>query len=152
MVIVTAAVLVSACSDATDPVTPNGSWSLGNTWVGQVIITQKADGRRWPADPVTISEAVIRNDSLQLSVSFGGGCRDHTFLLLSDGAWMESYPVQVRVQLSHNANGDNCKALLNRVLRFDLTPLKVAYNASYQSTTGTMHLNIRGSTPVSYSW
>jgi hypothetical protein len=66
---------------------------------------------------------------------------------------MESYPVQVGVKLAHDANGDNCKALLSRVLRFDLSPLKAAYSASYQATSGIMKLNIRGTaaSPV-YTW
>jgi hypothetical protein len=147
-----AVAILGACRETTDPVAPNGSWSVNNTWGGQVIITEDTDGRQWPADPVTISNAVVRGDSLELSVSFGGGCREHTFLLLSDAAWMESYPVQVGVKLSHDSKGDNCKALLSRVLRFDLSPLKSAYQASYQTTTGIIRLNIRGTSSVTYSW
>jgi len=142
-----------ACSDTTEPDLPNGYWSASNTWAGQVIITANTNAPHWPSDPVTIAGFTIRGDSLELAVSFGGGCRDHQFLLLSDAAWMESYPVQVGVRLAHDANGDNCKALLSRVLRFDLTPLKTAYATSYQSASGIMKLNIRGTTasPV-YSW
>ena len=151
-IIFAAAALLSACRETTDATGPNGFWSLANTWAGQVIITENADAPRWPSDPVTVNSAAVRGDSLELSVSFGGGCRDHTFLLLSDAAWMESYPVQVGVKLSHDARSDSCKALVTRVLRFDLTPLKQAYNAAYQATTGVMRLNIRGSTSVQYNW
>lgn len=142
-----------ACSDTTEPDAPNGYWSAADTWVGQVVITPNTDAARWPSDQVTIQGFTIRGDSLELAVTFGGGCRNHQFILLSDAAWMESYPVQVAVRLAHNANGDNCEALLSRVLRFDLSPLKAAYAASYQATTGIMKLNIRGTTasPV-YSW
>lgn len=146
------AVLV-ACSDTTEPVTPNGFWSVNDTWAGQVIITPNADASYWPSDPVTIQGFAMKGDSLELTVSFGGGCRDHAFLLLSDAAWMESYPVQVGVRLAHDAKGDNCKALVARVLRFDLTPLKAAYNASYQTSSGIMRLNIRGaSASPTYAW
>ena len=152
---VLAALLVAAiaCSDPTDPAAPNGHWSASNTWAGQVVITPDADGPQWPSDQVTIQGFTIRGDSLELAVTFGGGCRDHAFVLLSDAAWMESYPVQVGVKLGHDANGDTCKALLSRVLRFDLSPLKSAYAASYQATSGMMKLNIRGTTasPV-YAW
>jgi hypothetical protein len=147
-----AVAILGACRDTTEPSAPNGSWSVNNMWAGQVIITEDTDGRQWPADPVTISSAVVRGDSLELSVSFGGGCREHRFLLLSDAAWMESYPVQVGARLSHDARDDNCDAWLSRVLRFDLTPLKAAYNSSYQSTTAIMTLNIRGFSSVRYSW
>ena len=152
---VLAALLVAgfACSDASEPAAPNGNWSASNTWSGQVVITPDANDPRWPSDQVTIQGFTIRGDSLELAVTFGGGCRDHAFVLLSDAAWMESYPVQVGVKLAHDANGDNCKALLSRVLRFDLSPLKAAYTTSYQATSGIMKLNIRGTTasPV-YTW
>src|SRR5688572_2332761 len=142
-----------ACSKATEPAIPNGHWSASNTWAGQVVITPNTDAPHWPSDQVTIQGFTIRGDSLELAVTFGGGCRDHAFTLLSDAAWMESYPVQVGVKLAHDANGDNCKALLSRVLRFDLSPLKAAYSASYQATSGIMKLNIRGTSasPV-YTW
>lgn len=146
-------VVTAACSDTTEPGTPNGYWSANDTWAGQVVITPDINAGYWPSDQVTIQGFTIRGDSLELAVTFGGGCRDHAFTLLSDAAWMESYPVQVGVKLAHDANGDNCKALLSRVLRFDLTPLKAAYAASYQAASGIMKLNIRGTaaSPV-YNW
>lgn len=152
-ILVALSALALACSDTTEPGVPNGYWSANDTWAGQIVITPNADASYWPSDQVTIEGFTIRGDSLELAVTFGGGCRDHTFILLSDGAWMESYPVQVAVKLAHDANGDNCKALLSRVLRFDLSPLKAAYAASYQATSGIMKLNIRGTTasPV-YTW
>lgn len=146
-------IIILACSGTTEPGVPNGYWSANDTWAGQVLITPNINAPYWPSDQLTIREFTIRGDSLELAVSFGGGCRDHTFILLSDAAWMESYPVQVAVKLAHDANGDNCKALLSRVLRFDLTPLRNAYTASYQATTGIMKLNIRGtSASPEYTW
>ena len=146
-----AGLIASACSDATEP--PNGYWSATDTWVGQIVITENAGSPHWPSDAVNIQGFVIKGDSLELAVSFGGGCRDHAFVLLSDAVWLESYPVQVGVTLSHNANGDACDALLSRVLRFDLTPLKAADSSSYQATTGVIKLNLRGASgSVTYTW
>ncbi len=147
-----AAIVATGCSNTIDPGLPNGYWSATQSWAGQVIIASDTDDPQWPTDPVTIHNAAVRGDSLEFEVSFGGGCRDHTFLLLSDGAWMESNPVQVGLKLSHDARGDNCKALVSRTLRFDLTPLRVAYNAAYQTTTGTLRLNVRDSGSVTWSW
>jgi hypothetical protein len=142
-----------ACDEPTEPGLPNGFWSVGDTWAGQVIITPNTDASYWPSDPVTIQGFTMKGDSLELAVSFGGGCRDHAFLLLSDAAWMESYPVQVGVRLAHDAKGDNCKALISRVLRFDLTPLRAAYSAAYQTSSGIMRLNVRGTSgSPTYSW
>ena len=144
-------VLCLACADPTEP--PNGYWSTTDTWVGQIVITPNANSPHWPSDAVTIQSLAIKGDSLELAVSFGGGCRDHTFVLLADAAWMESYPVQVGVRLSHEANDDACDALLSRVLRFDLTPLKAAYTSSYQATTGIIRLNLRGASgSLTYTW
>jgi len=140
-----------ACSDPTEP--PNGYWSTSDSWAGQIVITPNADNPHWPSDAVTIEGFTIKGDSLELDVNFGGGCRDHSFVLLADAAWMESYPVQVAVRLSHDANGDACKALLSPVLRFDLTPLKAAYSSSYQASTGIIKLNLRGASgSLTYTW
>jgi len=53
----------------------------------------------------------------------------------------------------HDAHGDACDALLTRVLRFDLSPLKTAYANAYNTTTGIVRLNIAGSsTSPTYAW
>jgi hypothetical protein len=145
--------LAIACADPTEPDLPNGAWSAANTWGGQVVITDDPNSPRWPSDQVTINSAQVTGDSLELNVSYGGGCSEHTFILLSASAWMESYPVQVAVKLSHDAHDDACDAYFTRVLRFDLTPLSVAYATSYQTTTGIIRLNIAGSTTSpTYAW
>ena len=151
--IATLALAALACNDTTtEPGIPNGYWSLSSIWEGQVVITENADGQQWPSDPVTIKSATVKGDTLELWANYGGGCRAQSFLLLSDAAWMESYPVQVGVRLARDAQGDNCRALLSRMLRFDLSPLKVAYNEAYQTTTGILRLNIRGFSSVTYTW
>jgi hypothetical protein len=144
---------MAACADPTDPAPPNGFWSINDTWSGQIVITPNINAPQWPSDAVTIEGFVVNGDSLELAVSYGGGCRDHAFTLLADAAWMESYPVQIGVRLAHDAQGDMCKALLSRVLRFDLSPLKAAYAASYQTASGIIRLNIRGATASpTYAW
>jgi hypothetical protein len=143
----------AGCNDTTEPAgTPNGYWSLSSIWEGQVVITENADGPQWPSAPVTIVSAAVKGDTLELWANYGGGCRAQSFLLLSDAAWMESYPVQVGIRVARDAQGDNCKALLSRMLRFDLSPLKSAYNEAYHTTTGIIRLNIRGFSSVTYSW
>lgn len=141
------------CNDtALEPGQPNGSWSLSSIWEGQVVVTENASGPQWPADPVALISATVQGDTLDVWANYGGGCRPQSFLLLSDAAWMESYPVQVGVRVARDAQGDTCKALLSRLLRFDLTPLKLAYNEAYHASTGIIRLNIRGFSSVTYSW
>lgn len=141
------------CSKSTEPESPDGFWSVNDIWSGQIVITHDADAPQWPSDPVTIHAAEVKGDSIELSVSFGGGCREHAFVLLTDGAWMESYPVQLGVRLAHDAEGDSCKAYLSRVVRFGLSPLRAAYENSYHATTGIIRLNVRGApASATYSW
>jgi hypothetical protein len=142
------AVVALACSDAN---APNGAWNDG-AWAGQLVVTQDIDGPRWPNDPVSINTAEIRGDSLELSVQYGGGCRDHEFGLVTNGIFAESYPVQTWVKLAHDANGDMCKALVSSVLRFDLSPLKALYNNAYQTNTGIMVIHVASGLSVTYEW
>lgn len=143
-----------ACAESAGPQTlPNTIFSEPDTKTGQVIITEDADDARWPSDPVTIKAAEVKGDSLWMTVSFGGGCRGHSFLLLADGAWMESYPVQTGVRLAHEDNNDNCKALVTRLLKWDLVPLKQAYARAYGPASGMIRINLRASGPsVLYKW
>lgn len=86
----------------------------------------------------------VANDSLQVTVQYAGGCKRHEFSLHASRVFMESHPVQSRVVLHHDANGDTCRALLTRELQFDLTPLRDAWRAGYQQRHGTIILRLRG--------
>jgi hypothetical protein len=41
---------------------------------------------------------------------------------------------------THDARGDVCRALLQKTLRFDLTPLRDVYRSSYNTTSGEIIL------------
>ena len=97
---------------------------------------------RYSLDPYQIAEATITGDTLRVTVTHGGGCRKHEYGFVVYSGWMESHPVQVRAVILHNANGDNCKALLRNELRFDLTPLRNAFAQSYGSGSGTIIINL----------
>jgi hypothetical protein len=105
----------------------------------------------WPSDQVTIQGspfAAIRwaGSDVRRRLS-----RSRVRAAVSDAAWMESYPVQVAVKLTHDANGDNCKALLSRVLRSTFRR-SGGVRCSYQATSGIMKLNIRGTTASEVTW
>ena len=111
----------------------------------ETIVLANPDDARWPADPLTIESAQIKADTLIASVVHGGGCRDHDYRIVVSTIWMESFPVQVPARISHNANGDLCKALLRRELRVSLAPLAQAYRDAYQQTKGSVVLRLAGS-------
>ena len=99
-----------------------------------------------PSDPLQLVSAKIRGDVLFLEVMYGGGCHEHRFALTGGGVFMESYPVQTGLTLHHDALGDLCRAIVSKSLQFDLTPLKHAYQRSYQTPSGVMiiHLAVPG--------
>lgn len=106
----------------------------------------------WPADRLEFQQVRITGDVLEATVSYGGGCAEHTFALVFANVFLESLPVQMRGLLSHDARGDPCRALLTRTLRFDLTPLKEAYRASYRQPTGTIILQGNWERPLRYDF
>jgi hypothetical protein len=93
-------------------------------------------------DPAEILRAEIAGDELRLDVQYGGGCAQHHLSLLHEGVFLESNPVQARLHLAHDAQGDRCRALIGRSLAFDLTPLKRAYQSSYQTSRGVIILHV----------
>lgn len=115
---------------------------------GRVVLVADASAPAWPSDPITIGDVSFEGDTIQIEVSFGGGCRDHRLQLIAETTWAESYPVQVGARVAHEANDDPCDAVLHGTLRFDLSPLKRMYQAAYQTRTGKISLRLAGATNV----
>ena len=88
-----------------------------------------------------ISFTMAKGDTLMLVASSGGGCQEHDYLLYGCHCFMESYPVQTNVFLSHDDHDDPCDAIIIDSLRFDLTPLKDVF-LSYYPTEETVILRI----------
>ena len=95
------------------------------------IVKFDTDPALWPQDPFQIQAAEVSGHTLQVSLSYGGGCRIHDVKVVAWGGWMESNPVQVRLFLSHEDFDDPCDAWITRDFSFDLVPLKLAYEADY---------------------
>jgi hypothetical protein len=92
-------------------------------------------------DEAVIHNAQVANGVLYLTVRYGGGCAEHTFSLYAARYFLESQPPQAVLRLSHNANNDQCKALIQTVLRFDLLPLRQAALRAF-GAAGTLLLRI----------
>ena len=92
-------------------------------------------------DRAKIESVSVRADMLTLWVAYGGGCQKHEFKLFGSSNFLESYPAQADVFLSHDANNDLCKAYIRDSVRFDLTPLKKTYQSFY-GTRGPIRLRI----------
>lgn len=88
-------------------------------------------------DPVDIIEARLVGDSLEVDVAYGGGCEAHEFVLCwPDQTFAESSPVQVGLELYHNANGDMCEAYFEETITLDLIPLQESYEQGYGGNGG----------------
>lgn len=105
---------------------------------GTVVIDDTVE--EWGIDEYVLNSATITGDILELNVSYGGGCENHQFTLVSSGVFLESFPVQLRVDLAHNANNDSCEAWLTVDYYFDLSAIKILYQAAYQQGAGTIIL------------
>ncbi|MFM9985032.1 MAG: hypothetical protein ACKVOK_07330 [Flavobacteriales bacterium] len=81
---------------------------------------------RWPGstDPFEIVSTRVSGDSLLIQVQYGGGCKDHGFKMTTNLMWLKSKPPQLNIYLEHENNEDNCRALMNRTLAFDLKSIR----------------------------
>ncbi len=101
-----------------------------------IILANGSSPRDFALDPYSIEEAETVQDTLQLTVSYAGGCEEHQFGLVAYSYFLDSFPVQAQVLLTHDAYGDACEALLTETLVFDLSPLKEEYQRLYPDETG----------------
>lgn len=99
------------------------------------------------SDPFVRNNAFINGDTLFVDVEYSGGCEVHTFDACY-GLWMTSLPVQTDVTITHDANGDICRALILETVRFDLNPMRVSYP---WTTPADIMLNLDGRTQLMYS-
>jgi hypothetical protein len=92
-------------------------------WIPLRIVTdfRQPDSSQTPA---TIEAASIRGDTLQLSVTYAGGCgKPHEFGLAASASVTESDPPQVTVILRHDGHNDPCRAGLGHSVTADLKAL-----------------------------
>ena len=75
-------------------------------------------------DALVVNSAVIQADLLTASVSYSGGCTQHSVNLYAYSGILKSNPPQLSLVLSHNGNGDLCEAYITGQIKFDLKNLK----------------------------
>jgi hypothetical protein len=106
-----------------------------------IIMVDDLSSAGLATDNAQIKSAVISSDVLMVIAQYGGGCKQHDFKLFGSNRFLESFPPQADIVLSHNANGDLCKALITDTLRFSLIRLREVYQSSYDSK-GTLLLRL----------
>jgi hypothetical protein len=139
-ILLSLAVLSSGC-DSQAPSSLASGVSPATGEIPPVIIDPDA-GFHSLLDETRTNKAAIDGDVLTLDLEFGGGCRDHDFQMISNGGFMESLPVQLRLFLRHDGNDDPCEALLHERVFFDLTPIAELYHRQYPGEEGPIILRI----------
>jgi hypothetical protein len=111
-----------------------GALSLTACGVGQEVnqrdresstMNQKAIIGEAPKDnPSTqINRAVIIDNTLELEVSYSGGCEEQVFDLVGNEMIMKSFPPQRSVVLVRDSKGDDCREWITKTIIFDITEL-----------------------------
>ena len=108
---------------------------------GGVVIGDNAN--KFGTDRYVLNAATITGDTLMINVSYSGGCATHQFTLVASDSFLESFPVQLRITLAHNANNDLCRAWLTEDYHFDFTSIKTLYQQGYQQEAGTIILRLK---------
>lgn len=103
-------------------------------------------------DRLDIDSAKIAGDELLVDVGYSGGCAEHEITACWDGSFLESNPVQARLVLEHDANGDMCEAYLQETLTIDLTDMKESYKSGYQTDQGTIIVHVDQAESVDYTF
>ncbi len=74
------------------------------------------------SDPLTIIDAHVDDmNKLHLTVEYGGGCKKHEFKILGSKAILKSLPAQRPVVIIHNANNDECRAIVREEILVDIS-------------------------------
>lgn len=74
-------------------------------------------------DPFNLENFEIRSDSGLITVSYPGGCKQHTFEIIWNESYDKTNPPATHLILLHNAHGDACEAFITETLVFSLSEL-----------------------------
>lgn len=68
-------------------------------------------------------DASLMGRTLSVVVSVSGGCEEHDYDLVTQGALLLSIPPGANLYLIHEDNDDPCDAIIQQTVSFDITPL-----------------------------
>lgn len=78
-----------------------------------------------PNDEFKINAVTITGNNLKLTIDYGGGCGEIYYDLITESGYIETDPIQKNMRLAFD-DQDNCEALLELELSFDLTAIQVS--------------------------
>jgi hypothetical protein len=115
---------------------PEMQWPLGLLrqlayGVVPMIVSPETTDADWPRDAYSLGEVTVEGLTMQVEVSYGGGCGEHRMDLVAWGGWLESSPVQINTLVTHDDGDDPCDAVVSEARAFSLGPLARAYEEAY---------------------
>jgi hypothetical protein len=94
-----------------------------DTGIQDVTIDANIDFIDDPGD-YNIESVTLEKDIMTINVSYSGGCKEQSFKLISNKAFSKSLPPQVGINLVQNKNGDSCREIVRKQLKFNLRNLR----------------------------
>lgn len=99
------------------------SYSANKSLYSKADTTRKnGDGNKVSA-PFQIDKVKKEGDILKVTVSFSGGCSEHTFKVIWSGQILLTDPCQINLILTHNDQDDTCTENVTETLEIDLKKL-----------------------------
>ena len=71
----------------------------------------------------SINEVKREGDSININLSYSGGCKQHDFQIIWDGIVYTDNPCRMNLLLIHNSNNDGCEALITETISVNLKEL-----------------------------
>ncbi len=83
----------------------------------------------------------INNDTLSVFVAYSGGCKEHSWELVTNGMYEKTRPPEITVCLKHISNGDACRQLIRNEVKFNITKLKYSKRKEVVVILGKYEVN-----------
>lgn len=82
-----------------------------------------ADRSSTISDPFDLKSVTLKDDSVEVTVAYSGGCKQHSFDVIWNGAVAKTNPPEISLFIKHHANDDACETYVTEKLTFSLTNL-----------------------------
>jgi hypothetical protein len=83
----------------------------------------------------------INNDTLSVFVAYSGGCKEHSWELVTNGMYEKTRPPEITVCLKHISNGDACRQIIRNEVKFNITKLKYSKRKEVVVILGKYEVN-----------
>lgn len=105
----------------------------------EALLIGKLEMQNDSSDVFKVEDAKIVGNKIEIKVSYGGGCENHSFELIGSPNISKSLPPIRSIQIIHRANKDACKALIIKEMAFNISAF------TYKKESGsTIYLQLDG--------